>query len=73
MSSADPLPAALHGLQDLVGAVEGLSARVPYLLNQLLRSIVALGVGGDLLLACREVNALQVLLKLTQVEVAQVS
>jgi hypothetical protein len=33
----------------LVGAVEGLGRRVPYLADQILRGAVALGVGGDLL------------------------
>jgi hypothetical protein len=39
----------LDGLQHLVGAVEGLGRRVPYLADQILRGAVALGVGGDLL------------------------
>jgi hypothetical protein len=51
----------LHRLQDLVGAVEGVLARVPYLLHEVLRGAVALGVRGYLLLLGGEVNALQVL------------
>src|SRR5215211_5187851 len=43
----------LHRLQDLVGAVEGLLARVPYAVDHLLWGFVALGRGGYLFLPFR--------------------
>src|ERR687894_286263 len=64
---------ALHGLQDLVRAVETLGSGIPYLADQILWRTVALGVGGDLVLLCWEVHPLQVLLELAKVEVTKVA
>ena len=41
------LQPSLYHLQDLIGAIEALGASVPYLLDDLLRGVVALGRGGD--------------------------
>src|SRR5215203_2673384 len=67
------LQPTLHRLQHLVGAVEGVGARVPYPVDHLLGRVVALGGGDDLLLVGWEVYVRQVLLELAQVEVAQVA
>ncbi len=60
-------------LHNLLWAVEALGVRVPDLADQVLRSTVALGVGGYLLLRSREVRALQVVLECAGVEVALVN
>jgi hypothetical protein len=65
------LLAASHRLQHFLWALEALDRRVPYLSDYGLRSVVALGVRGYLLLVSREVRAPQVLLELAQVEVVQ--
>jgi hypothetical protein len=67
------LLAALHHPQHLIGAVEALGVRVPDLLDQLLRSIVALGGIGHRILLCREPHARQKLLEGCRVEVAEVA
>src|SRR5215218_6861107 len=67
------LATLLHSPQDLVGTVEALSVRVPDLLHQLLRCIVALGGIGNLILLCREPHARQVLQEGRRVEVAKVT
>src|SRR5829696_8624059 len=67
------LTAFLDRLQDLVGAVEALGVRVPDLLHQLLRGVVALGGVGDLILLGREPHARQVLQEGRRVEVAEVT
>src|SRR5215217_6956775 len=68
----DRCPLALsHRLQHLLWAVEALGCRVPYLSDHGLRSTVALGTGGYLLLVGREIHAPQILLEFAQVEVTQ--
>ena len=58
------LQAALYRLQYLVGTIEGVRVRSPCAVDHLLRGVVALGGGGDLLLVGREVHARQELLEL---------
>src|SRR5215213_3055169 len=67
------LAAFLDRLQDFVGAVEALGIRVPDLLHQLLRGVIALGGVGDLILLGREPHARQVLQEGRRVEVAEVT
>src|SRR5215213_6503068 len=63
----------LHRLQDLIGAVEGVFARVPYLIDHLLWGIVALEVREHLVLSGGEVHVGQELLELAEVEVAKIA
>ena len=70
---AGSLIAPSHRLQYLVGIVEGVGARVLYLIDYLLWRVVVLDLRYDLVLACREVHVRQVLLELAQVEIAQIA
>jgi hypothetical protein len=63
----------LHRLQDLIGAIEGVFARVPYLIEHLLWGIVALEVREHLVLTGGEVHVGHKLLELAEVEVAKVA
>jgi hypothetical protein len=56
-----------------LGIVEGVGARVLYLVDHLLRRVVVLDLRYDLVLAGREVQVRQVLLELSQVEIAKVA
>jgi hypothetical protein len=63
----------LHYLKHLRGTVEALGRRAPNLLHEVLRSAVALSVGGDLFFLSGEVYTSEVLLELTEVEVTEVA
>ena len=62
----------MERLHDLLEALEAFGVRVPDLTDQVLRSTVALGVRGYLLLRSREVRAFQVVLECAYIEVALV-
>jgi hypothetical protein len=70
---AGSLVAPSHRLQYLVGIVEGVGARVLYLIDYLLWRVVVLDLRYDLVLACREAHVRHVLLELAQVEIAQIA
>jgi hypothetical protein len=63
----------LHYLKHLLRAVEALGRRVPDLLHEILGGTVTFGIGGDLFLLSGEVHPSEVLLELTEVEVAEVT
>src|SRR5215213_6727186 len=62
-----------HRLQYLVGIVEGVLARDPYLIDHLLRCVVVLDLRYDPIPAGRRVQVRQVLLQLPQIEVEQIA
>src|SRR5919107_634798 len=67
------LPVPAHRLQYLFGVVEGVGARVPYLVDHILWRPIILDLRYDLVLAGREVKVRQELLELSQVEITQVA